>query len=217
MIQSREEAIDLYMTYMDKVNRKGKDEFIKWLINDTDFFDDAPASGKFHNNCKFGLIDHSMNVLNYARNLYVFSKKNYPDFPDISGESIIICALHHDLCKVNFYGKQKAWTKHEYNWIEYEEYKAGKGSDNFNIGHGEKSVIMILRKGFELTEQEMLAIRFHMGSFSVYNEIDYENVKKDPLVYLIHLADMSSCMVEKTIDYKELAIKNYIKKITGGQ
>jgi hypothetical protein len=32
---SRQEQIDMYMKYMDIVKREGKDEFIKWLIDDT--------------------------------------------------------------------------------------------------------------------------------------------------------------------------------------
>lgn len=207
------ERIELYDKYMDTVKRDGKEEFTKWLKTETDFFT-APASGKFHCNWEGGLFEHSFNVLNYARNLYVFSKKNYPDFDDISGESIIICALHHDLCKVNFYGKQKAWTKHEYNWVEYEEWKAGK-QNTFNFGHGEKSVVLMLKHGFDLTEQEMLAIRHHMGKFSGADEISTEIALKDSLVNLIHLSDSCSCMVEKTIDYKDLALKEYIKKLTG--
>ena len=135
------ERIELYDKYMTVVNRKGKDEFILWLKDETDYFT-APCSGKYHCNYSGGLFDHSMNVLNYARNLYMFSRKNYPDYPELSGESIIISTLHHDLCKVNFYGKEKAWVKHEYNWVEYETYKAGL-SDNWAFGHGEKSVVMM--------------------------------------------------------------------------
>jgi hypothetical protein len=207
-----EERISLYKTYMDKVKRVGKDEFVTWLINETDYFT-APASAKFHCNYEGGLFDHSMNVLNYARNLYVFSKKNYPNFPDISAESIIISTLHHDLCKVNFYGKEKAWVKHEYNWVEYETYKAGS-EDSFPFGHGEKSVVEMLRHGFtDLTEQEMLAIRHHMGKFG--GDINTDIAMNDPLVKLVHLSDSASSLVEVTIDYKEIALQEHIRKING--
>jgi hypothetical protein len=200
------ERIELYDKYMSVVNRKNKDVFVEWLKNETDFFT-APAASRHHNNFEGGLFDHSMNVLNYARNLYMFSKKNYPDFPDITAESLIICALHHDICKTNYYGKEKSWVKYEYNWIEYEIYKAGI-IDDFPFGHGDKSVLMMVQKGFELTNQEMLAIRHHMGHFG--GDMNTEIAMKDSLVNLIHLADMCSCMVEKTMDYKELAIQNYL-------
>ena len=144
-----------------------------------------------------------------ARNLYVFSKKNYPDYPDISAESIIISSLHHDLCKVNFYGKEKAWVKHEFKWLEYDTYKAGK-EDKLPLGHGEKSVILMLKNGFlDLSDQEMLAIRHHMGSFG--GDINTDIAMKDSLVKLIHMADMCAGMVELTVDYKEQAIQEYLK------
>jgi hypothetical protein len=199
---------------MDTVKREGKDEFIKWLIDDTDFLI-APASGRFHNNYPGGLFDHSMNVLNYARNLYVFSKKNYPDYPELSGESIIISALHHDLCKTNFYGKEKAWVKHEYNWVEYEIYKPGLNETELkNFGHGDKSVILMLRHGFmDLTEQEMLAIKHHMGKWG--GDINADLAMNDPLVKLVHLADNCAGMVELTIDYKEKALQDHIRKLKG--
>lgn len=208
-----EERMKMYDGFMDTVKREGKDEFVKWLKTETDYFT-APASGKYHCNYEGGLFEHSMNVLNYARNLYVFSKKNYPNFPTISGESIIITTLHHDLCKVNFYGKEKAWIKHEYNWVEYETYKAGLNETELkNFGHGDKSVVLMLRHGFlDLTEQEMLAIRHHMGR---NGDINAELAMKDTLVYLVHMADNASGMVEDTIDYKELALKNHIDKING--
>jgi len=211
---TKDERIELYMSFMNTVKREGKDQFIKWLVNDTDFFE-CPASSRFHGNMEGGLFFHSMNVLNYARNLYVFSKKNYPDYPELSAESIIISALHHDICKVNFYGKQKAFVKHEYTWVEYEEYKAGLNETELaNFGHGDKSVVLMLKHGFtDLTDQEMLAIKHHMGKFG--GDYNTENAMKDPLVNLIHLSDMCSCMVEKTIDYKDLALKDHIKKING--
>ena len=123
--------------------------------------------------------------------------------------------MHHDICKVNFYGKQKAFVKHEYTWVEYEEYKAGLNETELaNFGHGDKSVVLMLKHGFtDLTDQEMLAIKHHMGKFG--GDYNTENAMKDPLVNLIHLSDMCSCMVEKTIDYKEKAINDYIKKING--
>lgn len=54
-----------------------------------------------------------------------------------------------------------------------------------------------------------------MGKYSCSDTFNCENAFKNPLVNLIHVADMCSVMVEKTVDYKEMAIKEYIKKLTG--
>ncbi|NPV12998.1 MAG: hypothetical protein HPY57_14625 [Ignavibacteria bacterium] len=74
-----QEYIELYDKYMDTVKRDGKEKFVKWLKTETDFFT-APASGKYHCNYEHGLVEHSFNVLNYARNLYIFSKKKLSRF-----------------------------------------------------------------------------------------------------------------------------------------
>jgi len=201
---TKQERIDEYKKYMSVVNRKGKETLIDWLINETDFFT-APSSGKYHCNYEGGLYEHSMNVLNYAKELYLISKKLDPNFPYISAESLIVTALHHDLCKVNFYGKEKAWVKDGFKWVSYETYKAGIINE-LPIGHGEKSVMILLQKGFEMSDDEMLAIRWHMGPYDKTG-IDYELSMKKELVKLIHLSDMASGLIEKTIDYKALALK----------
>ena len=206
---TKQERIDEYKKYMSVIDRKGKETLIDWLINETDFFV-APGSSKYHCNYEGGLYEHSMNVLNYAKELYLISKKLDPTFPDINAESLIIAALHHDLCKVNFYGKETAWVKEGYEWISYETYKAGVTND-LPIGHGEKSVMLMLQQGFELTNDEMLAIRWHMGPYGETG-IDYNNAMRREFVRLIHLADYSAGLIEKTIDYKQEAINEYKKK-----
>jgi len=200
---TKQERIDEYKKYMSVINRKGKETLIDWLVNETDFFT-APASSRYHNNHEGGLYEHSMNVLNYAKELYLTSKKLDPTFPDLSAESIIICALHHDLCKVNFYGIETAWTKDGYKWLEYETYKAGL-KNKLPIGHGEKSVMCLMKQGFELTDDEMLAIRWHMGPYGETG-IDYNLAMGRELVKIIHIADFSAGLIEKTIDFKQKAI-----------
>ena len=38
---------------------------------------------------------------------------------------------------------------------------------NFPMGHGEKSVILLLCNGLSLYDDEMLAIRWHMGAWGI--------------------------------------------------
>ena len=100
----------------------------------------------------------------------------------LNDESIIITSLLHDICKATRY---KMNDKGEYE----------KNFSDFPAGHGEKSVILLLQWGFPLTEEEMLAIRWHMGAWQIpmHNEEqqrDYVQVTEAyPLVTLIHTAD----------------------------
>lgn len=66
---------------------------------------------------------------------------------------------------------------------------------NFPLGHGEKSVIILLRSGLDLSDDEIIAIRWHMGGWDLpfqSSEMIASNKKaKDvcPLLTLIHTAD----------------------------
>ena len=78
-------------------------------------------------------------------------------------------------------------------WEDTEGYKVTyKG---FPMGHGEKSVILLLCSGLDLSDAEMLAIRWHMGAFGI-NQNSYEDVRNYdtahtlyPLVSIIQAAD----------------------------
>lgn len=76
-------------------HRKGVEDLITFL-NQSDFFE-APCSTKFHLACKGGLFTHSINVLNCA--LTINERYNFL----YKTENIILSAIGHDLCKVNFY------------------------------------------------------------------------------------------------------------------
>lgn len=105
----KKEYIDLLIS----TGRKGIKELIEYLETRTDFFT-APASTKFHNNFEGGLLEHSLNVY-----------ENFQIMLDAKGvqmdeDSIIICALLHDLCKCNFYVKEDRNRKVDGKWQTYE-------------------------------------------------------------------------------------------------
>lgn len=77
------------------INRTGIKELISFL-NESDFFQ-APCSTKYHLAKRGGLAEHSLNVYNLLYEKVNRYKVNVP------GDSIIVCGLSHDLCKVNYY------------------------------------------------------------------------------------------------------------------
>ena len=79
--------------YRTQITRTGAPELLAWLES-TDFFT-APASTRFHGAYPGGLVDHSLNVY--------FALIDGPYVRDYSMETRAICALLHDLCKVDFY------------------------------------------------------------------------------------------------------------------
>lgn len=155
----------------------------------------APASTRFHGAEPGGLLAHSLNVYQEAMVIRLMQIKFRPEIEtQIPEASVAIAALLHDTCKAEVYKKE---LKHRKNalgkWEDYLGYTADYSS--FPMGHGEKSVIQLLRWGLELTDAEMLAIRWHMGAFNLpFHSAEESNSlssAKDqhPLVSIISAAD----------------------------
>ena len=152
-------------------------------------FFDAPASRKDHNSFPGGLLLHAMNVYRVALEIAHDMRCLNPDL-EISDDSLIIASLLHDICKAPRYlhsiQKNGEWEK------SYE---------HLPVGHGEKSVIMLLRLGMEMTDEEILAIRWHMGPWQIalHNEEmleDYRHATLScPLVSIIESADKLAAQI----------------------
>lgn len=172
--------------------RNGIERVIKYM-EESDFFV-APASTKYHGNYDGGLAEHSLNVYE------LFKEKNERFNLGLSDETVIISAILHDFCKINFYNKQTCWRKNDAN--RWEGYKGFKVQDDFPIGHGEKSIIM-LQCFIRLTKEEILMIRWHMGN-SEPNEMQMNisnAYKLVPAAAALHTADMeASYLLEEHIE-----------------
>lgn len=126
--------------FISQVTRPGAADLLAWL-GTTDFFE-APASTRFHGAYPGGLVEHSLNV--YYALLGQYTIREY------GGESVAVVALLHDVCKTGYYRRERD----------------GKYSvkDQLPMGHGEKSVYLVM-KFMDLTDEEALAIRWHMGAY----------------------------------------------------
>ena len=139
--------------FCDKISRNGAQELLNW-IRSTDFFS-APASTKFHCAKEGGLVEHSVKVYEVLREKYFESCDDE--------ESFAICALLHDVCKVNFYKISSRNVKNELTGV-WEKVPYYSTEASFPYGHGEKSVFLIERF-MRLKPAEAVAIRWHMGGF----------------------------------------------------
>jgi len=122
------------------VKRDGIKELYSYL-DDNGFFIQR-ASTKYHDSHEGGLADHSMNVLDNFRFLLVKSNE------DLDEDSVIICSLLHDVCKMNLYNGDK---------MIFSE---------FNKGHGKYSVD-IISQYITLTTDEKRIITYHMGAWYI--------------------------------------------------
>ncbi len=171
---------------------------VELLIEDLEHagFFTSPASMKNHLCYEGGLMIHSLNVYEAAIKLRNAFKETRPDvFERISDESIIIAALLHDVCKAGSYFRKRN-AQMEFGQAEY-----GTDYGRIPIGHGEKSTVMLLRMGLDLRDDEICAIRWHMGAWSVAAGDSEERAQFRraqelyPLVTLIQLADTAAAQI----------------------
>ncbi|ANU48490.1 hypothetical protein ADH76_10135 [Enterocloster clostridioformis] len=168
------------------VHRDGAAELLDFL--ESNGFYEAPASTKHHGAFPGGLAAHSVNVFERLAWIAAEEAKKTETF-DV--EQLAVVSLLHDICKMDAYKLADKWEIDENGkWQQIQRYTYTK---KFPIGHGEKSVILILRF-MELTEEEMLAIRWHMGPYDFYAKgggYDLNNAfKQCKLAVMLHLADM---------------------------
>ena len=182
-------------------NRDGMENVIRHLER-LGFFD-APASTKFHLNIKGGLMQHSWNVYQTAVMLREQMIRLKPELEQkLPIESIIIASLLHDACKSNIYKETLVNRKNDQGiWEKVPGYDVDYSS--LPLGHGEKSVIMLLALGLKLTKDEMLAIRWHMTAWELAfqsgeQKANLQTAKElAPLCTLIQCADgLASALLE---------------------
>lgn len=178
-------------------------ENVEYVIEDLESFGffEAPASVRNHYNHPGGLLEHSLNVYDMAMTLREGIIKMRPDMEAaLPVNSVILSTLLHDTCKSNIYRRVSRKRKNEIGmWEEVQEYEVDYSG--LPIGHGEKSVVMLLRMGLDLEDEEILAIRWHMGAWdvdrhSVEEEKSYrEAQRQSPLVALVHSADTLAAQI----------------------
>ena len=136
-----------------------------------------------------------MNVCDMAlelRELMIRKDESLRDL--LPKESVVIAALLHDVCKTDIY---KPAIKKQKNasgiWCDVPGYDVDYRS--FPLGHGEKSVIWLLHNGLKLTEDEIMAIRWHMTAWDLaFQSPEIKNnlnaaKERCPLLPLIQAAD----------------------------
>lgn len=184
----------IFIETLSSTNRKGIENVLAKL-EELGFYD-APASSKFHLSCKGGLLEHSMNVYEAATLIREQAIKVHPELEEqLPLDSVAICTLLHDTCKTDIYKEGILSRKNaDGYWEKYVGFQVDYNM-GLPLGHGEKSVIMLLSWGLELKPEEMLAIRWHMTAWDLPMQSPEHkeslNAAKSitPLVSLVQLAD----------------------------
>lgn len=174
-------------------------EFSDWLCTHTAWLT-APASSKFHLCVKNGLLIHSVVVARTAQRLAATL------MPDLPLDSVIICALWHDLGKVwggpQVVKEEAKPGKPARVLVElapyYSEHPLRKDGtpaatpyqvtgNPCGINSATNS-IRLIEKFIDLTDGEAQAILGHDGQYIPHNR-DHQH-KEHPLTLITHTADM---------------------------
>ena len=198
---SPDEKRNMVRTLLSGTGRNGVDNVISFLET-SDYFT-APSSMKYHCNYDGGLVDHSLLVLSTGYRLLAMMKVMNPDIGSrVAADSLILTTLLHDICKCSFYKAADKWRKDSSG--RWESYKGYEIDDRFPIGHGEKSVIMLQKFGLDLNAEEMLAIRWHMGTWDGSSMNDSKtaylhSIDMSPLLVVVQTADSVSSLTMENI------------------
>ena len=184
-----------FIQLLRSTGREGVDDLLEYLDQDRIHFFTAPASVNHHLNRDGGLLEHSLNVCHAALQLREMVIAMRPDLENrLNRNSVIIASLLHDICKADIYvPAMKKQRDANGIWTEVASYNVDYS--NFPMGHGEKSAMMALWGGLDISQEELLAIRWHMTawdvSFQSIEALKSLNTARDqhPLCSLVQLAD----------------------------
>ena len=205
--------IKTFEKLMAQVKRPGMDRLMDYIRN-SDFYQ-APASTRYHLSEPGGLLQHSLNVY------YTLTAKRQSPLwgailKSIPEESLILCALCHDFCKINYYKRIEKSKKcrapqdiasaskkdikndniGQYVWKTVAAYEI---EDKFPFGHGSKSVFLLQQFGVPLQEFEALSIRFHAGVEDNSLQHSFKKaVEMYPFVLCLHESDSEAANILET-------------------
>ena len=138
----------------------------------------APASLNHHGTEEGDLYQHSkmiyMQLEEYTKKLYLSWKNE---------RSLVVIAFLHDLCKTDDY----VLVDGEYVW----------NKNRLLSGHGEKSAIMALQLFPDMTDEEVMCIRYHMGAYEGQEKWKTlgNAIKSYPNILWVHQADMVASQI----------------------
>lgn len=185
--------IDEYRESLLKTGREGMTDLLDYMA-DCGFLS-APCSGSFHLAKEGGLLEHSINVLHNAEKLsaaLIGAKNLTKEFKD----SIVICALLHDLGKMGQFEKPEYIPNILKNGKPSDSKPYTKNSDLLPVDHEIRSIV-IASMYIDLTEDEQFAILYHNGLYGQVGKYTLQG-KETPLYMIIHWADMWAARVTES-------------------
>lgn len=171
----KDKIIDL----LKSTEREGIDNLIE-AMEQGGFFE-APCSTDKHLCYPGGLAEHSLNVYSAMVDIDAGLAADLPE------DSIVICAILHDLGKMGDHGKPNYTENILKSGLKSSAKPYSTNKDLIYLPHEIRSA-MIAERYIKLSEDEETAILFHNGLYSTFKNIIPGH--EFPLYLILHTADM---------------------------
>ena len=184
----KDKIIDL----LKSTEREGIDNLIE-AMEQGGFFT-APCSSDKHLCCPGGLAEHSLNVYSAMVDIDAGLAADLPE------DSIVICAILHDLGKMGDHGKPNYTENILKSGMKSSAKPYSTNKDLIYLPHEIRSA-MIAERYIHLSEEEETAILWHNGLYSTF-KFDIPG-KETPLYMVMHFADLWASRVIEIEEKKE--------------
>jgi len=200
---------DNYDEFRNRINTyfKSNKNRLDALNKMYDHFEDrivyTPASGTehYHNAFPGGYIDHVTRVIDNAILTYKSFISMGFDLSNVSKESLLFCAVHHDLGKLGSVDED-LYVLNQSEWHVKNQGKIYTINPNLNyMDHNTRTFYLLNYFGIKCTEDEWIGIKLTDGIYDDDNKkyyITYEKsqVLKTPLPHILHQADINAARFE---------------------
>ena len=188
----RKSVKDKIIDLLKSTEREGIDNLIG-AMEQGGFFE-APCSSDKHLCCPGGLTEHSLNVYSAMVDIDAGLAADLPE------DSIVICAILHDLGKMGDHGKPNYTENILKSGLKSSAKPYSTNKDLIYLAHEIRSA-MIAERYISLSEDEEAAILWHNG---LYGQFKYDIPGKEtPLYMVLHWADMWASRVIEIEEKKE--------------
>lgn len=191
MAKKKDNPADIIRDRLLSTKRDGIEELLDYM--DEIGFLTSPASTQFHGAYEGALAEHSVNVLECAEKIGValLGGAEYNKIQD----SVIICAILHDLGKCGQFGKPLYVPNVLASGKVSDAKPYATNKDLMTLPHEIVSCIEAT-KFIDLTEEEQRAIAWHNGLYGCFK---FDIQGKETILYMIlHWADMWASRIVET-------------------
>lgn len=140
-----------------------------------------PASIKYHHNYSSGLYVHTLEVMQFALEIFEMYKEKFVNY--FTRDDVILVTFVHDLEKITKY-KSNTSQNNGFNWTPFLY-----NYDNVDMNDSVEVITLIGKYNIFLTDIQANAVCYHHGGWSP------QKGKLTELATLTHIADLLSCNI----------------------